>query len=587
MEQELSLVASSVRDMTIGAAEPGHETQWCPLCDLPRTSRCDAEIARLAAELDDRVDERGGLRAVPDGDGGAWAREEQLRAQVAALPTSVVRSWAVGLSADAAPAEVAQALWQIDAGRLDPYAAVALLEAAQQLESFVAAATAKVVVAIGGSRPADDELDDASVCAELAAATRRTSFGARKLLDESRSLVCRLPATTQELERGRITRGHALVLSEAARNLGDEAAAWLEEQVLPTARRSTVGVTRRAATRAALAAEPALAEARARRARAERRVERWRTPGSAEASLVVTGPPEDIETMWASIDSEARSADPVDGDDRPAAARRFDVILGWATGLEIRPGGSPPPRSVAVNVTVDLATLYGLRNSPGELHGYGPIPAGVARRLATEDGAWWQRFVHDPVTGYLLDLGTERYRPSAALRRYLVARDRTSRFPGSCVPASRCDLDHAVPAPDGATSAANMGPLNRTGHVLKTVRRWTVRSSPDGSATWLSPSGRRWKFRPHDHRAQPVRTEPPTPRVAGDGDRASGQRLSTGEAGNRLLGAAPLPAGGSRAFLASQHRRALRRSARRDQLNRRAQRRHRVQRDPPPGTEPP
>jgi hypothetical protein len=214
-------------------------------------------------------------------------------------------------------------------------------------------------------------------------------------------------------------------------------------------------------------------------------------------------------------------------------ARRFDVVLGWGTGLECRSDLAPPVRAVTVNVTVDLATLLGLAVSPGELAGYGPIPAGVARRLAGEDAAWWRRFVHDPVTGYLLDLGTERYRPSAELRRYLVARDRTSRFPGSSVPASRCDLDHAVPAPRGRTSAGNLGALNRTGHLLKTRRWWAILSRPDGSASWRAPSGHSWESRPHDY--GPVRTrEAPDaagalPRIPG-GNAAGQPRAERGSA---------------------------------------------------------
>ena len=78
-----------------------------------------------------------------------------------------------------------------------------------------------------------------------------------------------------------------------------------------------------------------------------------------------------------------------------------------------------PPRpvkpAVAVQVTVDLPTLVHLRQHPGELLGYGPIPADIARELAGD--AAWQRFVHEPVTGYLLDAGDERYQPPPAITR--------------------------------------------------------------------------------------------------------------------------------------------------------------------------
>ena len=496
----MSVGAFSVRDMAIETAEPEDAAQWCPLCDRVRTALCDAELASLAVLLP--VDE---LHTGRDrvADVSAVRRWTRLREQVADLPPATHRRWAAEL-ADAGPAEIAMALEQVDAERLDAYSAVVLLQACQALESFVAVATARAVVAVGGASPPADEPSDASACAEIAAATRRTSFAAGRLLDRSRGL-CRLPATTAALESGAVTTAHAAAIVEAVADLDDAAAAWVEDQVLPVARRTTVGRTRTAATRAAFAAEPALAAARAERAHAERRVERWRTPGSAEASLLLSGPPQDIETIWSALDGEARTSPDGATDPRSMDARRFDVALGWATGREVRPDGSPPPRTVGVQLTVDLATLLGLSESPGELAGYGPIPAPVARRLAGEDGAWWQRFVHDPVTGYLLDLGDERYRPSAALRRFVVARDRTSRFPGSSVPAQRCDLDHAVRFPDGPTAAANLQAVNRTGHEGKTRGHWSVELEDGGEGRWTGPSGHHWVTTPHDYRPQRAR----------------------------------------------------------------------------------
>ena len=45
----------------------------------------------------------------------------------------------------------------------------------------------------------------------------------------------------------------------------------------------------------------------------------------------------------------------------------------------------------------------GVDNSPGELVGYGPIPAPVARRIAADPGGTWRRMLTDPA-GNLLDL---------------------------------------------------------------------------------------------------------------------------------------------------------------------------------------
>ena len=143
-------------------------------------------------------------------------------------------------------------------------------------------------------------------------------------------------------------------------------------------------------------------------------------------------------------------------------------------------------------MTVPFTTLAGLSDEPGELDGYGPIPAHVARILATE-GVWtWLRT--DPATGRLLDLGRTRYRPTRALAELITARDRTCRMPGCHRAARDTDIDHIVPfARGGTTSADNLHALCEHHHLLKHHGHWTVHRQPDGTTQWISPTG-------HHHR---------------------------------------------------------------------------------------
>ncbi|WP_116952445.1 HNH endonuclease signature motif containing protein [Jiangella endophytica] len=152
-------------------------------------------------------------------------------------------------------------------------------------------------------------------------------------------------------------------------------------------------------------------------------------------------------------------------------------------------------RSVSVHVTVPFTTLTGLSDEPGELEGYGPIPAHVARALAAE-GVWtWLRA--DPATGQLLDLGRTRYRPSRALARFITARDRTCRMPGCHRSARAADIDHIVPfAAGGPTSRANLQALCETHHLIKHLGRWSAERRPGGSTRWTSPTGHRYLKRP-------------------------------------------------------------------------------------------
>lgn len=145
--------------------------------------------------------------------------------------------------------------------------------------------------------------------------------------------------------------------------------------------------------------------------------------------------------------------------------------------------------AMTINVIVDLPTLLGLAENPAELSGYGAIPASLARELAASHQ--WRRFITDPVTGALLEVGRERYQPPAALVDFINARDKTCRFPGCRRAAELSDIDHAIPWEEGGeTSPANLGALCRRHHRLKTHGGWKIESNPDGSCTWISPYGK-------------------------------------------------------------------------------------------------
>lgn len=172
-------------------------------------------------------------------------------------------------------------------------------------------------------------------------------------------------------------------------------------------------------------------------------------------------------------------------------------------------------------------TFLGLNDDPGQLSGYGPVPAAMIRDLG--DHGTWRCAVVDDQHGTLLGLGrttcTPGYRPGDALTRHLTIRDRTCTFPGCRQPAHRCDLDHRTPHPAGATCECNLAALCRSHHRLKHEAGFTVRAdpgstAPDGagppSVVWTTPGGREYR----------VQQEPlfgPSP------DRASGSTAAPAE----------------------------------------------------------
>ncbi|KRD18173.1 hypothetical protein ASE48_24705 [Mycobacterium sp. Root265] len=80
----------------------------------------------------------------------------------------------------------------------------------------------------------------------------------------------------------------------------------------------------------------------------------------------------------------------------------------------------------------------------------------------------------------IADLPAERqYRPSAALTAFVRMRAMTCSFPGCNRPAHRCDLDHLIPWPAGATHPGNLAPLCRLHHLIKTFCGWEPAAKPE------------------------------------------------------------------------------------------------------------
>jgi hypothetical protein len=217
------------------------------------------------------------------------------------------------------------------------------------------------------------------------------------------------------------------------------------------------------------------------------------------STVVAILPAEDAQTVMKAIEafivkgsSEFKvSTDSPVSDTRSADMKRADALTSLA-GFALAASSEDVAlhrRPITVNVTIDLPTLLGLSENPGQLAGYGAIPASVARALAS-DGKW-KRFITDPQTGALLDYGRETYQPPQALIDFLIARDRTCRFPGCRRSAALSDLDHAQSWEEGGTTSLdNLGALCRRHHLLKTHGGWAIESRADGSCTWTSPLGK-------------------------------------------------------------------------------------------------
>lgn len=100
------------------------------------------------------------------------------------------------------------------------------------------------------------------------------------------------------------------------------------------------------------------------------------------------------------------------------------------------------------------------------------------------------------------------YRVPTRLRRLVTLRSPRCEWPGCGCSAVRCDLDHDVAWPSGATCACQLGPLCRRHHRVKQLA-WTKQRTRESGVRWTSPTGRVW-LSPQQHPppAAPVRRPP-------------------------------------------------------------------------------
>jgi len=397
--------------------------------------------------------------------------------------------------ADAAPSPtVIGMLAGLPLEALEDRERVLVLKAWERQAGWMAAAQQQALVAVAGlvERDADDNSDYLAEI-EIGAALRLSPAAAQQRLAVARTLEGRLPATAAALAAGQINYMQARVIAEETDGpvgfpgprLSAAQLASIEASVLRRAEHLTVGQTRNAARRAVLAARPREADDEHAEAAQRRRVEKFDEP-NAMASLHAFGPAPDVQLIWNALDARAARLGP--DDDRDIGARRFDALVDISRASLADPDAPRAQgRPYDVGVVIDLDTLLGLRDNPAELRGHGPIPPALARALAA-DGRW-RRWVVDPGTRHLIDLGAERYEPGQVLRDLLLARSPVCEAPACAMPSHRCDLDHTIDFPTGKTLPENMGPGCRRHHNGKTHGGVEVERHWDGSLTWTSPAG--------------------------------------------------------------------------------------------------
>jgi hypothetical protein len=381
-------------------------------------------------------------------------------------------------------------------GRID------YLSALDRQESWICALKQEALVAIAGEYADEDGgifgCVDEEEREDVATALRLSPTTAQNRIDVARVLIGHLPNTISALSTGEISVAHATVIARetatAIKNgLSPESVFRVEQTALAHAEFHTPGqvASKVKTTIAKLAPEDF--EELVDRARDSRRVTCY-PEVDGMATVIAILPAEDAQTVMKSIEAYILKQDAQDAADwslLSADMKRADALTAIASQAlaSMAHDVQPHRRPITISVAIDLPTLMGLAENPGQLAGYGAIPASVARRLAADGN--WQRFVSDPTTGNLLDFGREKYTPPQELVDYLLARDRICRFPGCRRTGQSSDIDHAQSwETGGETNPANLGLLCRRHHRMKTHGGWSLESNPDGSCLWKSPTGK-------------------------------------------------------------------------------------------------
>jgi hypothetical protein len=429
-------------------------------------------------------------------------------------------------------ADVVSALARVDETDLNSDDAITYLQVVERLGSWLAARRNAALVAAAAPEPRiaeftvlvpDSEEERTLRIAdaareEIAAALRWTPAGAQSQIDTARLLAGPLAATGEALKSGEISPAHVSAIVEHACRLpghlqGDateqqeftESCVAFQRRVLPIASRSTVPRTRGHANRVVMSIDADGVLRRRQEALAARDVY-VSDQVDGMSVLIARMATEQAHAILSMLNAHAKAAQGRSDDPgfRSAGERRVDSL----TDLVLRKYSRESAAGLRahLNLVIDLPTLLSLRDDAHacagvvELRGGGAIPAVAVRDLLAdaETEVTLRRLIADPVSGHLLDHGRRTYAVPDALREFIVARDRTCRFPGCSRPADRCQIDHVVAWEDGgATSPGNLGVLCVRHHQLKTHGGWRLSApKPDGACNWTSPQGRTYEHEP-------------------------------------------------------------------------------------------
>ncbi len=377
-----------------------------------------------------------------------------------------------------------------------------LLERIQVLElvkNAAAAAQARASVALRKLREEQEAVAGRSVAkvgksvaAEVALARRESPHRGRILLGLAMVLDQELPCTMAAFAAGEISEWRAMLVCRETACLSrlDRARvdALLGGDLSRLSDREIVARARQAAYQL----DPRSVVERAGRAEADRRVTIRPAPDTMTLVTALLPVAQGV-ALYAALCQEADRLR-AGGDPRSRGQTMADTLVCRATGQS-----AADAVGVEIQLVMTDETLLGGGDRPARIVGHGPIPAGVARRLACcaseSDRAWVRRLYVRPGDRRLVAMESKRRTFRSGLRQFIAIRDELCRTPWCGAPIRHAD--HVVPVhAGGLTSAANGQGLCEQCNQVKEGPGWHARPSPDGTVTITTPGGEQYASRP-------------------------------------------------------------------------------------------
>jgi hypothetical protein len=329
--------------------------------------------------------------------------------------------------------------------------------------------------------------------AEIGAALRLTRRSAEYRTSFAMFLQRRLPVVFEALLFGRIDMARAQVFVDCTLHLADAAAQAVADTLIEDAPLLTTGQLRHRLQKLCVDIDPDDARKRFESAVDDRRLVLEANNSGTANLLGLDLPPHVAASVKRWINEQAKRLRRL-GDDRTMDQLRADIYLDLLRRRQTRTYKDDRPVDGGVHLTSDIDSLTGNSDKAGEIAGYGPVIADIARQVAEDqhDTEWtWEGI--DPETGRPVVGGTTRRRPSTAQARKVRILHKTCVHPGCRMPAVDCDIDHRIPwASRQVTCIGALAPLCRHHHVVRHTWGWNYRPTAGGDFCFTSPLRHRY-----------------------------------------------------------------------------------------------